>query len=470
MEFESSIAPTIHCDLETGLVNTSIGILSVFDCTIPLVETRLERLDFKLVKIYPFNPQRLRYAPSRYLVEFARFVLDCDASNNTSPNWEAAITILIRNHLNQRKNHASPADVERYRRIVQTLIDTACEPDEAIRLFHDEGIEEDVWARVMSGVMGRGGSIAAVGSSGKRAKLPSYVDNLVPKSHQVCSDRVRAALADFFDLHRFGINTWKELSNNEEAMEYLIESLNLVEKLSSSGSTRVVGSSPATLDASATPDSIKPVSRQLADAESFSAGGDVPSTTGPPTILTSDLGGDHSVQCDVTTPPTTWHHPLHLRPPTWPQAPHQAYVPRAARPRPRALYIPNHEYLFSMETPLPLIRPRHTHPKRRDNQRNARRGPSPNPEAPPRNAKPTQSNSGPTKIASRKFEHSYYAPFSTLNAIMCFKNPEERRRFDEGRTPLERQINSEPQREISGHVLRTVGPAEVWDEEVWSGG
>lgn len=27
MEFESSIAPTIHCDLEMGLVNTTIGIL-----------------------------------------------------------------------------------------------------------------------------------------------------------------------------------------------------------------------------------------------------------------------------------------------------------------------------------------------------------------------------------------------------------------------------------------------------------
>ncbi|KAG8959864.1 hypothetical protein FRC05_007223 [Tulasnella sp. 425] len=178
---------------------------ALVDCAISLVETRLERLDIHLTEIYSFNAQRLHYASSRYLVGFAQFILDCDASNNTSPNWEAALTILIRKHIVQRKN-SSPAEVERYRRVVQTLIDTPCEPDVAIRLFRDEGIEEDVWARGMSGTTGPGDSMSAVGSFGKRAKLPSYVDNLKAKSHQVDSDRIRATLADFFDLQRFGID------------------------------------------------------------------------------------------------------------------------------------------------------------------------------------------------------------------------------------------------------------------------
>ncbi|KAG8960714.1 hypothetical protein FRC05_006681 [Tulasnella sp. 425] len=57
--------------------------------------------------------------------------------------------------------------------------------------------------------------------------------------------------------------------------------------------------------ASATPGPTKPVSRQVVDEESPSAGDDVPLTTGPPTVLTSDSEGEHFVLCDATTPPTT---------------------------------------------------------------------------------------------------------------------------------------------------------------------
>ncbi|KAG8958893.1 hypothetical protein FRC05_008326 [Tulasnella sp. 425] len=438
---------------------------SFISSALSLVEERLERLDIHLATIYPFNAQRLRYAPSRYLIEFAQFILNCAASSNTSPNWEAALTILIRRHVIQRRD-ASPVEVDRYRRVVQRLIETACEPDGAISLFRNEGIEEDIWARGMSGTAG------SIGSSGKRAKLPSHVDDFIPKSHQVGSDRVRAALADFFDLQRFGIDTWEELSDDEEATAYLMESLSIVEHIFSSGSMRVAGSSPVALDARATPDSIKPVSKPVVS--------DVHSTTSPSTVLTSDSEGGHSVQCD-TTPPTT---PTSSSAPSTSRTTSKIRSNRAIRPRRKPRTKPTPPELLGLEL-SPSTYPTPNLLSRRKPHSPSSVLVTPATSSPAANVAPvggTIVQPGST-FAQRKsyavqfrthqnrvaeFEEACDAPFSTLNTTLCFMNPEERRRLDKGRTPLERQINSERRRAVWGHVVRTVGPAEVRDEEVWS--
>ncbi|KAG8972359.1 hypothetical protein FRC05_010070 [Tulasnella sp. 425] len=382
---------------------------ALVDCDISLVETRLEQLDIHLTKINPFNAQRLHYTPSRYLVEF---ILDCDASNNTSPNWETALTILIRRHINQRKD-ASPAEVERYRRAVQILIDTACEPDVAIRLFRNEGIEEDVWAWGMTGETGHGGSISAVGSSGKRAKLPSYVDNLKEKSHQGDSDRIRAALADFS-----------------------------ICKASSSVF------SPPELQARLQTQQTRYRGRWLTQSRLLRA----VMFLQLPTVLTSDSGGgDHSVQCDVTTPPTTL---ASSSPPSTSRTASKPRSKRAIRHHRKARTKPTPPELLGLD--LELF---DTYPTPNLLSQWKPHSPSsilstPTPSSPTINVTPI---AGTINRVSES-EHAYYAPFSTLNATLCFMNPEERRRFDK------RQINFGWRREVWGHVLRTVGPAEVRDE------
>ncbi|KAG8969625.1 hypothetical protein FRC05_000990 [Tulasnella sp. 425] len=399
------------------------------------------------------------------------------------PNWEAALTILIRKYVIQRKD-ATPTEVDRYRHVVQTLIDTTYEPDLAIALFRDEGIEEDIWARGMSGTAGYGGLRHAVGSSGKRAKLPKYIGNLVPKIlgslgsealDQVNSDRVWAALADFFDLQRFGIDTWEEVSEDEEVAAYLTKSLEIVERLFSSGSSQVRGEEPAA-SRSATQDLNNLVSGQVVHAEPSSVGSDTPLTICQPIVLTSDSEGEHSVRCDATTPPTTL---ASSSPPSTSRTTPKTRSKRATRPRckPHTKPTPSEQLGLDLK-PSPYPTPNLFSQWKPHSPSSTLATPTPS---------STTTNLTPvggtilqlgSTFAQRK---AYAVRFRThqnrgirtflLRSFLDaqrFVNPEERRRFDEGRTPLERQINSERRREVWGHVLRLVGPAAVRDEEVWS--
>ncbi|KAG8960718.1 hypothetical protein FRC05_006685 [Tulasnella sp. 425] len=206
-----------------------------------------------------------------------------------------------------------------------------------------------------------------------------------------------------------------------------------------------------------------------------------PSTTGPATVLICDSEADHSVRCSATTPPTTLPS---SSPPSTSRKTSKNRLKRAIRPCRKLRIKPTPPELLSLDlepatyptpnllsqwkphspssvlaTPTPsssatnvapvggtIVQPGSTHAQRKSYT--------------------VQFRTHQNRVA--EFEEAYDVPFSTLNTTMYFMNPEERRRFDKGRTPLERQINSEGRRAVWGHVVRTVGPAEVRDEEVWS--
>ncbi|KAG8960717.1 hypothetical protein FRC05_006684 [Tulasnella sp. 425] len=191
--------------------------------------------------------------------------------------------------------------------------------------------------------------------------------------------------------------------------------------------------------------------------------------------------GDCSARCDATTPPTTLPS---SSPPSTSRTNSKNRSKRATRPRRKLRTKPTPPELLGLD-----LEPS-TYPTPNLLSQWKPRSPSsvlatPTPCSATTNVAPvggTIVQPGST-FAQRKsyavqfrthqnrvaeFEEAYDVPFSTLNTTICFMNPEERRRLDKGRTPLERQISPERRRAVWGQLMRTVGPAEVWDEEVWS--